>query len=91
MNTASRCGYTPQYESLEALYRKYRARGFEVLAFPANDFLGQEPGTNAEIEAFCQTRYSTSFPLFAKVSVRGRAISPPTVAPATLPRRSRLR
>jgi glutathione peroxidase len=76
VNTASRCGFTPQYESLEALYRRYKSRGFEILAFPANDFMGQEPGSNAEIKTFCTTRYHTSFPLFAKISVRGKEMAP---------------
>ena len=64
VNTASKCGYTPQYEALEALYQKYRDRGFTVLAFPANNFMGQEPGSNAEIKAFCSSKYRTTFPLF---------------------------
>ena len=76
VNTASRCGFTPQYEGLEALYDRYRARGFEVLAFPANDFMGQEPGSNDEIKTFCTTRFKTSFPLFAKVSVKGKNMTP---------------
>jgi glutathione peroxidase len=76
VNTASRCGFTPQYESLEALYQKYKARGLEVLAFPANDFMGQEPGSNADIKAFCSDRYHTSFPLFAKLSVKGKHMAP---------------
>ena len=76
VNTASRCGFTPQYEGLEALYDRYRARGFEVLAFPANNFMGQEPGTNEEIKTFCATRFKTSFPLFAKVSVKGDDMAP---------------
>ena len=76
VNTASRCGFTPQYESLEALYQQYKERGFEVLAFPANDFLGQEPGTNAEIQKFCSSRYHTTFPLFAKISVKGKRMAP---------------
>jgi glutathione peroxidase len=76
VNTASRCGFTPQYEGLEALYDRYRSRGFEVLAFPANDFMGQEPGTNDEIKTFCATRFKTSFPLFAKVSVKGKEMAP---------------
>ena len=70
VNTASRCGFTPQYESLEALYEQYKSRGFVVLAFPANDFLWQEPGSNAEIKRFCSERFHTSFPLFAKISGR---------------------
>jgi glutathione peroxidase len=76
VNTASRCGFTPQYESLEALYQQYKARGLEVLAFPANDFMGQEPGSNADIKRFCGTQYHTSFPLFAKISVKGKRMAP---------------
>ncbi|MCC6652036.1 MAG: glutathione peroxidase [Candidatus Eisenbacteria bacterium] len=76
VNTASRCGFTPQYEGLEALYQKYRAQGFEVLAFPANDFLSQEPGTDEEIEEFCSTRFGTKFPLFSKIHVKGGKIAP---------------
>ena len=76
VNTASRCGFTPQYESLEALYQQYKARGFEVLAFLANNFMGQEPGTNAEIQTFCSTRFHTTFPLFAKISVKGKHMAP---------------
>jgi glutathione peroxidase len=76
VNTASRCGFTPQYRSLEALYERFQRRGFEVLAFPANNFLGQEPGTNAEIRQFCTAEYHTTFPLFAKISVKGGDIAP---------------
>jgi glutathione peroxidase len=76
VNTASRCGFTPQYAGLEALYQKYRERGFEVLAFPANNFMGQEPGSNEEIAKFCETNYKTSFPLFAKISVKGKDMAP---------------
>lgn len=76
VNTASRCGFTKQYATLETLYDTYKARGFEVLAFPANDFMGQEPGTNEEIQKFCTTKYSTSFPLFAKVKVKGDDMVP---------------
>ncbi len=76
VNVASRCGFTPQYKSLEEIYRRYRARGFEVLAFPANDFLGQEPGTDAEIKEFCAAKFAVTFPLFSKISVKGRAIHP---------------
>ena len=76
VNTASQCGYTPQYAGLEEIYQKYRARGFEVLAFPSNDFLGQEPGTNEEIKKFCTTKYKTTFPLFAKIPVKGAGIHP---------------
>ena len=76
VNTASRCGYTKQYAPMEQLYQKYRDRGFEVLAFPANDFMGQEPGTNEEIKAFCTTKFRTTFPLFEKISVKGDHIHP---------------
>jgi len=76
VNTASRCGYTPQYEALEALYRKYRDRGFVVLGFPSNDFGAQEPGSNREIAAFCVNQYAIDFPMFAKSSVRGAGANP---------------
>lgn len=76
VNTASKCGLTPQYEGLESLYEKYRAQGFEILAFPANDFLGQEPGTNEEIQEFCSTRYAVKFPLFSKIAVKGKEQAP---------------
>jgi glutathione peroxidase len=72
VNTASRCGFTSQYAGLEKIYQKYHKRGFEVLAFPSNNFLRQEPGTNKEIKAFCSSRFNITFPLFAKISVRGR-------------------
>jgi hypothetical protein len=81
VNTASQCGYTPQYQGLEELYRKYKDRGFEVLAFPANEFGRQEPGTNAEIKTFCTTRYDVSFPLFAKIVVKGEGHSPAVPVP----------
>lgn len=71
VNTASLCGNTPQYTDLETIYEQYRDKGFEVLAFPANNFGQQEPGTNAEIKGFCLTKYSISFPLFSKISVKG--------------------
>lgn len=71
VNTASFCGNTPQYTDLEAMYEQYRDKGFEILAFPANNFGQQEPGTNAEIKGFCLTKYSVSFPLFSKISVKG--------------------
>lgn len=71
VNTASQCGYTPQYDGLEALYAKYKSKGLEVLGFPSNDFGAQEPGSNAEIKKFCQTRFKVDFPLFAKGSVKG--------------------
>ena len=70
VNVASKCGLTPQYDGLEALYRTYGARGFEVLGFPANDFGAQEPGTNEEIASFCRTNFSVDFPMFAKISVK---------------------
>ncbi len=76
VNTASKCGLTPQYEGLETLYEKYRAQGFEILAFPANDFLGQEPGSDEEIQEFCSTRYAVKFPLFSKISVKGKEQAP---------------
>jgi len=76
VNTASKCGFTPQYASLERIYRDHRDRGFAVLAFPANDFMNQEPGTDEEIKSFCTLRYDTSFPLFSKISVKGRDIAP---------------
>ena len=69
VNTASECGYTPQYEGLEALYRKYRGRGLVVLGFPSNDFGGQEPGSNKDIAAFCVNQYAIDFPVFAKTSL----------------------
>ena len=71
VNTASLCGNTPQYADLQTMYDRYRARGFEVLAFPANNFGKQEPGTNEEIKGFCLTKYSLTFPLFSKISVKG--------------------
>lgn len=71
VNVASKCGLTPQYTALEALYRKYNARGFEVLGFPCNQFGGQEPGTEEEIQTFCSTKYDVTFPLFAKLDVNG--------------------
>ncbi len=71
VNVASKCGLTPQYEGLESLYREYKGQGFEVLAFPANNFLAQEPGTNDEIQDFCKSNYDVTFPLFEKISVKG--------------------
>ena len=76
VNTASECGYTPQYQGLEQLYRRYRDRGLVVLGFPANDFGGQEPGSNRQIADFCQVNYGVSFPLFAKSSVAGAGANP---------------
>lgn len=71
VNVASRCGFTGQYEGLEKLYQAYKGRGFVILGFPANNFLGQEPGTDAEIKSFCSLKYNVTFPLFAKLSVKG--------------------
>jgi glutathione peroxidase len=71
VNTASKCGYTQQYEGLQAIYDKYQAQGFYVLGFPANNFGGQEPGSNEEIKEFCQSKFKVTFPMFAKVSVKG--------------------
>ena len=76
VNVASRCGYTPQYTALEATYRKYKDRGFVVLGFPANNFKSQEPGTNAEIQDFCQRTYDVTFPMFSKISVLGEDKAP---------------
>lgn len=76
VNTASRCGYTPQLEGLQALYDRYRERGFSVLGFPSNDFAGQEPGTDAEIGAFCRSNYGVEFPMFSKVRVTGADAHP---------------
>ncbi len=73
VNTASRCGYTGQYEGLQKLQSKYRDRGLVVLGFPSNDFLGQEPGSNAEIRLFCEKTYKVDFPLFNKDHVKGRS------------------
>ncbi|MEN6625754.1 MAG: glutathione peroxidase [Candidatus Sumerlaeia bacterium] len=72
VNVASRCGFTKQYAGLEALYEKYHSRGLEILGFPANNFMRQEPGTDAEIKAFCTTKYNVTFPMFSKISVRGK-------------------
>lgn len=71
VNTASRCGYTPQYEGLQKIYDQYKDRGFVVLGFPANNFMGQEPGTEKEIKDFCTLKYNVTFPMFSKISVTG--------------------
>jgi len=76
VNTASECGSTPQYAGLEGLWRHYRDRGLVVLGFPSNDFGGQEPGAEAAIKTFCETKYHVSFPLFAKIKVTGDGQSP---------------
>jgi glutathione peroxidase len=71
VNVASRCGYTPQYEALQAVYAKYKDQGFVIAGFPANNFGGQEPGTNEEIGAFCKSKFGVTFPMFTKISVKG--------------------
>ena len=76
VNTASQCGFTPQYKGLEALYEKYQARGLEVLGFPCNQFGAQEPGSEDEIASFCEVNYGVTFPLFAKVDVNGDHAAP---------------
>lgn len=76
VNVASKCGYTKQYEGLENIYRKYKDRGLEILAFPCNDFGGQEPGTNDEIRTFCESKYNVTFSLFDKINVLGDDKSP---------------
>jgi glutathione peroxidase len=76
VNVASRCGFTPQYSALESLYEKYKDQGFVILGFPANNFGAQEPGTNAEIKSFCTLKYNVTFPMFAKVSVKGADTTP---------------
>lgn len=76
VNVASKCGLTPQYEGLETLYLKYKDKGLEILAFPCNQFLGQEPGTNEEIQSFCTTTYNVTFPMFDKIEVNGENESP---------------
>ncbi|GIX33625.1 MAG: glutathione peroxidase [Lysobacterales bacterium] len=76
VNTASKCGFTPQYEGLEALHRRYADQGFAVLGFPSNDFMGQEPGSEEEIAAFCRTQYGVEFPMFEKIKVRGQEAHP---------------
>ena len=76
VNTASQCGYTPQYEGLEALYKRYQKRGLVVVGFPSNDFGGQEPGSNREVAQFCQMNYGVSFPMFDKIDVNGPKAHP---------------
>ena len=71
VNVASKCGFTPQYKGLEKIYLKYKSKGFEILAFPCNDFGKQEPGTNEEIKKFCSANYNVTFPLFNKIKVKG--------------------
>ncbi|OCA90855.1 glutathione peroxidase [Bacillus sp. FJAT-27225] len=76
VNTASKCGFTPQYEDLQELYAEYEGRGFAVLGFPSNQFGGQEPGTEEQIESFCSLNYGVTFPIFAKVDVKGDKAHP---------------
>ena len=76
VNVASRCGYTPQYSALESAFEKYKDRGFVIIGFPANNFGAQEPGTNQEIKTFCTAKYHVTFPMMAKVSVKGSDITP---------------
>lgn len=76
VNTASKCGFTPQYEGLEALYQKYKDKGLVILGFPCNQFANQESGTSSEIEEFCQINYGVTFPLFEKIEVNGKGAHP---------------
>lgn len=76
VNTASKCGFTPQYDGLQRLYDNYKDRGFVVLGFPANDFLRQEPGSDEEIKEFCTVKFGVSFPVFSKIHVKGKDIHP---------------
>ena len=76
VNTASLCGFTPQYTDLEALYQKYKDKGLRIAAFPANEFGAQEPGTDADIKSFCMTKYALTFDLYSKISVKGPSIHP---------------
>lgn len=76
VNTASKCGFTPQYDGLEKLYQKYKKRGLVVLGFPSNQFLAQEPGSEEEISSFCRLNYGVTFPLFSKIDVRGDQMAP---------------
>lgn len=92
VNTASRCGFTPQFAGLESLYKRYKDRGFTVLGFPCNQFGGQDPGSQDEIVAFCQLNYGVSFPMLGKIEVNGRGADPlfehlKNAAPGTLGRR----
>jgi len=76
VNTASKCGLTPQYKDLQALYEEYKDKGLVVIGFPANDFMKQEPGTNEEIGAFCEKNYGVTFPMMSKISVKGKEMHP---------------
>jgi glutathione peroxidase len=76
VNTASKCGFTPQYDDLEKLYKKYKEQGFEILGFPCNQFADQEPGNNSEVKSFCTINYGVTFPIFEKIDVRGKDTHP---------------
>jgi glutathione peroxidase len=76
VNVASQCGFTPQYEGLESVYRELKGKGFEVLGFPCNQFGSQEPGTESDIKTFCETRFHVSFPMFSKIDVNGESAHP---------------
>lgn len=76
VNTASKCGFTPQYKDLENVYQTYKDKGFVIIGFPANNFLNQEPGSNEEIASFCEVNYGVSFPMMSKISVKGKDIHP---------------
>jgi glutathione peroxidase len=76
VNTASKCGFTPQYADLEKLYEEYKNKNFVIIGFPANDFLNQEPGSNQEIQEFCQRNYGVTFPMMSKISVKGKDMNP---------------
>jgi|688.fasta_scaffold291761_2 glutathione peroxidase len=76
INTASKCGLTPQYKDIQAFYEEYKSKGVEVLGFPANDFMGQEPGSEKEIKEFCSTKFAVTFPMFSKISVKGSNMAP---------------
>ena len=76
VNVASKCSFTPQYKNLQTLYTRFKDRGFAILAFPTNDFMRQEPGTEAEIKSFCSLTYGVTFPMFSKIKVKGKDIHP---------------
>jgi glutathione peroxidase len=76
VNVASKCGFTPQYDGLEAVFEKYKDQGLVIVGFPANNFMSQEPGTNEEIKTFCSTKYNVKFPLYSKISVKGEDKAP---------------
>ena len=76
VNTASKCGLTPQYADLQATYEKYKDKGLVILGFPANNFMGQEPGTNSTIKSFCSSKFNVTFPMFSKISVKGKDMHP---------------